>query len=213
MAKSKKTKLPVLNMTGEEVGTVELNNDVFGVEPNSQVMFDAVQVYRSNCRQATAKTKVRSEVSGGGKKPWKQKGTGRARSGSSRSPIWVGGGTVFGPDGRQNYRISMNKTAHRLALCSALTLKAKENNIIVLENLELTEPKTSAMVKILNSIGADKKILLVLGECNENVILAARNLPNVLIVPTTGVSVYDLLDSDKVVLTKDAIKMVEEALL
>ena len=129
---AKRISVSVLNLNGEETEKkVNLNGDVFGVEPNTQVMFDAVQVYQANMRQATAKTKTRAEVRGGGKKPWRQKGTGRARAGSSRSPIWVGGGTVFGPIGNQNYKLSMNKKAHTLALKSALSVKASEKNIIV----------------------------------------------------------------------------------
>lgn len=210
--KVKSVKLPVISMTGEEVGTVTVKGEVFGIEPNKSVMFDAVQVYQANKRQATAKTKVRSEVSGGGKKPWKQKGTGRARSGSNRSPIWVGGGTVFGPDGRQNYSLSMNKAAHNLALRSALSLKVAEKAIVVFDKLELAEAKTKAMVEALKAAKAGKKVLIVLEDANENVIKAARNIAGTMIVPTTNVCVYDLLNVDTVVTTKAAIKLVEEAL-
>ena len=210
--KVKNVKLPVISMTGEEVGTVTVKGEVFGIEPNKSVMFDAVQVYQANKRQATAKTKVRSEVSGGGKKPWKQKGTGRARSGSNRSPIWVGGGTVFGPDGRQNYSLSMNKAAHNLALRSALSLKVADKAIVVFDKLELAEAKTKAMVEALKAAKAGKKVLIVLEDANENVIKAARNIAGTMIVPTTNVCVYDLLNVDTVVTTKAAIKLVEEAL-
>lgn len=210
--KMKNVKLPVISLAGEEVGSVTVKGEVFGIEPNKAVMFEAVQVYQANKRQATAKTKVRSEVSGGGKKPWKQKGTGRARSGSNRSPIWVGGGTVFGPDGRQNYSLSMNKAAHNLALRSALSLKVSEKAIIVFDKLELAEAKTKAMVEALNAAKAGKKVLIVLEDANENVIKAARNIAGTMIVPTTNVCVYDLLNVDTVVTTKAAIKLVEEAL-
>ncbi|MCH5180827.1 MAG: 50S ribosomal protein L4 [Erysipelotrichales bacterium] len=210
--KVKSVKLPVISMAGEEVGTVTVKGEVFGIEPNKSVMFDAVQVYQANKRQATAKTKVRSEVSGGGKKPWKQKGTGRARSGSNRSPIWVGGGTVFGPDGRQNYSLSMNKAAHNLALRSALSLKVAEKAIVVFDKLELAEAKTKAMVEALKAAKAGKKVLIVLEDANENVIKAARNIAGTMIVPTTNVCVYDLLNVDTVVTTKAAIMLVEEAL-
>lgn len=210
--KVKSVKLPVISMAGEEVGTVTVKGEVFGIEPNKSVMFDAVQVYQANKRQATAKTKVRSEVSGGGKKPWKQKGTGRARSGSNRSPIWVGGGTVFGPDGRQNYSLSMNKAAHNLALRSALSLKVADKAIVVFDKLELAEAKTKAMVEALKAAKAGKKVLIVLEDANENVIKAARNIAGTMIVPTTNVCVYDLLNVDTVVTTKAAIKLVEEAL-
>ena len=197
--KVKNVKVPVVSMTGENVSNMLLKGEVFNIEPNKSVMFDAVQVYQANKRQATAKTKVRSEVSGGGKKPWKQKGTGRARAGSSRSPIWVGGGTVFGPDGRQNYSLSMNKAAHNLALRSALSLKVKEKAVVVFDKLDLAD-------------NAGKKVLIVLDEENENVIKAARNIPGTMIVPTDNVCVYDLLNVDTVVATKAAIKAVEEAL-
>lgn len=210
--KVKNVKLPVISMTGEEVGTVTVKGEVFNIEPNKSVMFEAVQVYQANKRQATAKTKVRSEVSGGGKKPWKQKGTGRARSGSNRSPIWVGGGTVFGPDGRQNYSLSMNKAAHNLALRSALSVKVADKAIVVFDKLELAEAKTKAMVEALKAAKAGKKVLIVLEDANENVIKAARNIEGTMIVPTTNVCVYDLLNVDTVVTTKAAIKLVEEAL-
>ncbi len=210
--KVKNIKLPVVTMTGEEAGSITVNGNVFNIEPNKEVMFEAVQVYQANKRQATAKTKVRSEVSGGGKKPWKQKGTGRARSGSNRSPIWVGGGTVFGPDGRQNYSLSMNKAAHNLAMRSALSLKAKDKAIVVVDNLELAEPKTKTMVAVLKALKVGKKVLIVLEDTNENVIMAARNVEGTMIVPTTNVCVYDLLNVDTVVTTKAAIKLVEEAL-
>lgn len=210
--KVKNVKVPVLSMAGEKVGDVTLKGDIFNVEPNKYVMFDAVQVYQANKRQSTAKTKVRSEVSGGGKKPWKQKGTGRARAGSSRSPIWVGGGTVFGPDGRQNYSLSMNKAAHNLALRSALSLKVKEKSVVVFDELNLADAKTKSMVAVLKAVNAGKKVLVVLEDENENVIKAARNIVGTMIVPTDNVCVYDLLNVDTVVTTKVAVKKLEEVL-
>ena len=168
--KVKNVKVPVVSVTGENVSNMLLKGEVFNIEPNKSVMFDAVQVYQANKRQATAKTKVRSEVSGGGKKPWKHKGTGRARAGSSRSTIWVGGGTVFGPDGRQNYSLSMNKAAHNLALRSALSLKVKEKAVVVFDKLDLADAKTKNMVSVLKAVNAGKKVLIVLDEENENVI-------------------------------------------
>ncbi len=210
--KVKNIKLPVVSMTGENVSTMTANGEIFNIEPNKAVMFEAVQVYQANKRQATAKTKVRSEVSGGGKKPWKQKGTGRARAGSSRSPIWVGGGTVFGPDGRQNYSLSMNSKAHNLAVRSALSLKAKEKAIVVIDKFELAEAKTKSMVEVLKAVKAGKKVLIVLDEENENIINAAKNIAGTMIVPTDNVCVYDLLNVDTVVTTKAAIKKIEEAL-
>lgn len=210
--KVKNIKLPVVSMTGENVSTMTANGEIFNIEPNKAVMFEAVQVYQANKRQATAKTKVRSEVSGGGKKPWKQKGTGRARAGSSRSPIWVGGGTVFGPDGRQNYSLSMNSKAHNLAVRSALSLKAKEKAIVVIDKFELAEAKTKSMVEVLKAVKAGKKVLIVLDEENENIINATKNIAGTMIVPTDNVCVYDLLNVDTVVTTKAAIKKIEEAL-
>ena len=210
--KVKNIKLPVVSMTGENVSTMTANGEIFNIEPNKAVMFEAVQVYQANKRQATAKTKVRSEVSGGGKKPWKQKGTGRARAGSSRSPIWVGGGTVFGPDGRQNYSLSMNSKAHNLAVRSALSLKAKEKAIVVIDKFELAEAKTKSMVEVLKAVKAGKKVLIVLDEESENIINAAKNIAGTMIVPTDNVCVYDLLNVDTVVTTKAAIKKIEEAL-
>ncbi len=210
--KVKNIKLPVVSMTGENVSTMTAKGEIFNIEPNKAVMFEAIQVYQANKRQATAKTKVRSEVSGGGKKPWKQKGTGRARAGSSRSPIWVGGGTVFGPDGRQNYSLSMNSKAHNLAVRSALSLKAKEKAIIVIDKFELAEAKTKSMVEVLKAVKAGKKVLIVLDEENENIINAAKNIAGTMIVPTDNVCVYDLLNVDTVVTTKAAIKKIEEAL-
>ena len=171
---AKRISVPVLNLNGEETEKkVNLNGDVFGVEPNTQVMFDAVQVYQANMRQATAKTKTRAEVRGGGKKPWRQKGTGRARAGSSRSPIWVGGGTVFGPIGNQNYKLSMNKKAHALALKSALSVKASEKNIIVVNELNTT--KTKDFAKALEMLKVEGKALVVLKEENNVTVKVAPN--------------------------------------
>ena len=210
--KAKSTFIPVLNQAGEKISKVSVSNVVFGIEPNKQVMFDAVQVYQSNMRQATAQTLRRDEVSGGGKKPWRQKGTGRARAGSSRSPIWRGGGNVFGPTGTQSYKLSMNKEAYRLALRSALSLKKKEDAIIVVDAFNVEAPKTKTMMDILDKIGTTGKVLLVLDEANENLFKSVRNIPFVLVVGTANVCVYDLLNADKVVFTKSALKAVEEGL-
>ena len=211
MAERKTVSVKVFNQAGEEVGKVSLSAQVFGIEPNTQVMFDAVQVYQSNLRQGTAKTKTRHEVSGGGKKPWRQKGTGRARAGSSRSPVWVGGGTVFGPTGNQNWKLSQNKAEHNLALRSALSLKTK-NGLVVVDTLELKEAKTKAFLSVLNALKVDDKVLVVASELNDNLLLSARNLDWVKVVPTTNVSVYDLMNVDYVVASKDAVKKLEEAL-
>ncbi len=208
---AKRISVPVLNLNGEETEKkVNLNGDVFGVEPNTQVMFDAVQVYQANMRQATAKTKTRAEVRGGGKKPWRQKGTGRARAGSSRSPIWVGGGTVFGPIGNQNYKLSMNKKAHTLALKSALSVKASEKNIIVVNELNTT--KTKDFAKALEMLKVEGKALVVLKEENAEFEKSARNVPGVKVVLTNNVCVYDLLNSNKVLFTTESVKALEGGL-
>lgn len=208
---AKRISMVVLNQNGEELEKkVNLNGDVFGIEPNTQVMFDAVQVYQANKRQATAKTKTRAEVRGGGKKPWRQKGTGRARAGSSRSPIWVGGGTVFGPIGNQNFKLKMNKKSHALALKSALSIKASEKNIVLVDNL--TSTKTKDVVKTLEALKVDSKALVVLAEENEEFTRAARNVSFVKVVLANNVSVYDLMNSTKLVMTVDAAKTVEGGL-
>ena len=200
--------LKVLSQTGKEVSTITLDKEVFGVEVNEQVMFDAVMTYLANRRQATAKTKKRHEVSGGGKKPFRQKGTGRARAGSSRSPIWVGGGTVFGPDGNQNFKIKQNKKEHKLALKSALTKQV--NNLVVLDNLTV-EGKTKEVVSVLKALNiANNKVLLVSED--EKVLQGSRNLNNVLIVSKNNISVYDLLNSETLVMVEADVKELEEGL-
>lgn len=201
--------LSVIDLTGKEVEKVELSNEVFAIEPNTQVMFDAVQVYQANLRQATAKTKKRAEVSGGGKKPWRQKGTGRARAGSTRSPIWVGGGVALGPDGNQSYKLSQNKKAHKLALKSALTLKVKEKELKVFHGFEFVG-KTKEAVKFLSAIKAEKKVLLVTAD--DLLIQAANNLSNVILRTANNISVYDLLNANHLVISEEDIKAVEEAL-
>lgn len=202
---------PVVNQAGEKVTTVKLSGHVFNIEPHKDAMFNAVQVYLSNRRQATAKTKDRSEVSGGGKKPWRQKGTGRARAGSSRSPIWVGGGVVFGPTGEQNYKLSMNKKEHNLALRSALSVRVADKSLIVVENpLELAA-KTKEAVNALKAINAVGKIMIVAEE-NESLILATRNLPNVLLVTPNNVAVYDLLNVNAVVIDKELVKALDKGI-
>ena len=200
--------LKVLSQTGKEVSTITLDKEVFGVEVNEQVMFDAVMTYLANRRQATAKTKKRHEVSGGGKKPFRQKGTGRARAGSSRSPIWVGGGTVFGPDGNQNFKIKQNKKEHKLALKSALTKQV--NNLVVLDNLTV-EGKTKEVVDVLKALNiANNKVLLVSED--EKVLQGSRNLNNVLVVSKNNISVYDLLNSETLIMVEADVKELAEGL-
>ena len=212
MAEKKTVSVKVLNKAGEEVSKMSLKAEIFGIEPNNQVMFDAVQVEQANARQATAKTKVRHEVSGGGKKPFRQKGTGRARAGTTRSPIWVGGGTVFGPDGNQNYKISQNKKAHNLALRSALTLKVKDGLVIV-DDLKLESKKTKDFLKVMDALKVGGKALVVLDEFDENVVYGASNLNWVKLVTTDNVSVYDLLNVDNVVFTKASVEKLQKEVL
>ncbi len=207
----KKINVKVLNMKGEEVSKVGLSASVFGIEPHNQAMFDAVQVEQSNSRQATAKTKVRHEVSGGGKKPFRQKGTGRARAGTTRSPVWVGGGTVFGPVGNQNYKISQNKKEHALAVKSALSLKVKEG-LIVVDEIKFTEKKAKNFVAMLDALQANKKTLVVVNELDENLVGSCRNVAYARVVTKDNLSVLDLLNADALVISLEAIKAVEEAL-
>ena len=168
-------------------------------------------VEQANSRQATAKTKVRHEVSGGGKKPWRQKGTGRARAGSSRSPIWVGGGTVFGPVGNQNFTISQNKKEHQLAVKSALSLKTPKD-LVVIDEIKFADKKTKEFVKMLKAIKCEVKTLVVVNEIDENLFASVRNVAYAKVVTTDNVSVYDLLNADKLVMSEAAVKEVEEAL-
>jgi len=205
----KKITLKVLSQAGEEVSTVSVSSYVFGQKEATQAVHDAVVVYQANMRQDTAKTKKRDEVSGGGKKPWRQKGTGRARAGSTRSPIWVGGGTVFGPTGVQNHTLKQNRKEHNLALRSAWSSKVKD--LIVVDSIKV-EPKTKAAVKMLKDLKAEGKVLIVLSEENENLLRAAGNIANAVCTAVSNVSVYDLLYFDKVVLDKATLKVVEELL-
>ena len=211
MAEKKSVSVKVLDMAGNEVSKMSLDASVFGIEAHIQAMFDAVQVEQSNARQATAKTKVRHEVSGGGKKPWRQKGTGRARAGTTRSPIWVGGGTVFGPVGNQNYKISQNKKEHQLALKSALSLKAKEG-LVVVDEIKFADKKTKEFVKMLDALKVGNKVLVVVNEIDENTFAASRNVGYAKVVTSDNVSVLDLLNVDTLVMSKASVKEVEEAL-
>ena len=211
MAEKKTVTVKVLNMAGEKVSDLKLKASVFNVEPHKQSMFDAVQVEQSNSRQATAKTKKRFEVSGGGKKPWRQKGTGRARAGSTRSPIWVGGGTVFGPTGVQNFKISQNKKEHQLALKSALSLKVKEG-LVVVDNIAVDAIKTKTFVNFLDAVKVEGKTIVAVKEIDENLFASARNVGWVKLVTWDNLSVLDLLNADHLVISQEAIKTVEEAL-
>ena len=200
----------VVNKQGEVVKQVELNEAIFNVEYNEQCVFDAIMVARSNSRQATAKTKKRNEVSGGGKKPFRQKGTGRARQGSSREPQMVGGGVVFGPTGIQNFKIKQNKKAARLALKSVLTEKVNEENLVVVDEFNFETPKTQEFVKILDAVKAGGKVLFVATEEDDATILSARNLQFVKVVYPQGINVYDIVNVDTLLVSEAALKTIEE---
>jgi large subunit ribosomal protein L4 len=205
-------KVALYNMSGEQVGEIELSDAVFGIEPNPYVVHDAVVMQRASLRQGTHKVKDRSEVRGGGIKPWRQKGTGRARHGSIRSPIWVGGGVVFGPKPRK-YGYKLPKKVRRLAIRSVLSAKVKDNELIVLDELALDKPKTKEMVKVLDNLKVDRKALIVSSESLDgNVALSARNIPGVKYVPAEGINVLDVIGHDKLIITKDAVQKVEEVL-
>jgi len=201
-------KVAVYNVTGAQVGEIELSDAIFGITPNAHVLHEAVVMQQASLRRGTHDVKNRSEVRGGGRKPWKQKGTGRARQGSIRSPQWVGGGTVFGPTPR-SYAYKLPKKVRRLALKSALSTKVNANEIIVLDALTIDAPKTKDMVKILGNLKVGKA-LVVSAEADANLALSARNIPGVKVVDATGINVLDLLHHDAIVITKDAVAKVEE---
>ncbi|MEH7413892.1 50S ribosomal protein L4 [Neobacillus drentensis] len=204
-------KVALLNQSGSQVGDIELNDSVFGIEPNQHVLFEAIVMQRASLRQGTHKTKVRSEVAGGGRKPWRQKGTGRARQGSIRSPQWRGGGTVFGPTPR-SYSYKLPKKVRRLAIKSALSTKVLEENILVLESLAFEAPKTKEFKSVLGGLSVEKKALIVTADLDENVALSARNIPGVTVVTADGINVLDVVGHDKLIMTKAAVEKVEEVL-
>lgn len=196
---------------GTKNGDVELNADIFGIEPNNDVVFEAVVMQRASMRQGTHAVKNRSAVRGGGRKPWRQKGTGRARQGSIRSPQWRGGGIVFGPTPR-SYAYSIPKKMRRLALKSVLSQKVLDESLVVVDEFKFETPKTKDFAQSLGKLNVEKKALIVLEEDNESAVLAARNLSNVKIVEPTGINVLDIMNSDKLVITQKALSQVEEAL-
>ena len=202
-------KVDLYNMDGKVIGDIELSENVFGAEVNTDVMYLAVESYLANQRQGTQSTKTRSEVSGGGIKPWKQKGTGRARQGSIRAPQWIKGGIALGPKPR-TYTIKLTKKVKRLALKSALSSKVVENNIMVLDEINLSEIKTKNMVNMLNNLKLDTNALIVLGEKNENVVRSAKNIPNVKTAYVNTINVYDILKYNKFIMTKEAAAKIEE---
>ena len=198
----------VYNMEGNEVGTIELSDAVFGVDVNEHLVHMAVVAQLANKRQGTQKAKTRSEVSGGGRKPWRQKGTGHARQGSTRAPQWTGGGVVFAPTPR-DYTIRLNKKEKRLALKSVLTSKVQENKLIVVDELKFDEIKTKNFVNVMNNLKAEKA-LVVLNENDANVVMSARNIPTVKTALTNTINVYDILKYNTLILTKDAVATIEE---
>jgi len=203
--------LSVLNIKGEKVSTIKLNENIWGIEPNDAVLYDAIRLALNSLRQGTADTKTRSEVSGGGRKPYRQKGTGRARQGSIRAPHYPGGGVVFGPHPR-SYTTKMNKKERRLALKSALSYKVIESELVVLDKFEAETNKTKDMVSILNNLKLTKKTLIVVDELEENLILATRNLKNIVLLAFNEINVLDVVGSDNMVITTAAVKKLEEVL-
>ena len=199
----------VYDMTGKKTSTKKLSDDIFGIEPNVAVMHSAVVNYLANQRQGTQSTKTRSEVSGGGRKPWRQKGTGHARRGSTRSPQWTHGGIALGPKPR-SYRFALPKKVRRLAMKSAFSTKVAAGEMMILKELKLDEIKTKTMVNLFGALKADKKVLLVLPENDQKVILSARNIPGVKTALVNTLNVYDILNCDKFIVVKDAVAQLEE---
>jgi large subunit ribosomal protein L4 len=204
-------KVDLYNQSGSKVSEIELNDSIFGIEPNQPVLFEAIVMQRASLRQGTHKTKVRSEVRGGGRKPWRQKGTGRARQGSTRSPQWRGGGTVFGPVPR-SYSYKLPKKVRRLAIKSALSSKVQDQNILVLENLAFEAPKTKEFKGVLAALSVNSKALIVTANLDENVALSARNIPGVTVLTAEGLNVLDVMNHEKLIMTKAAVEKVEEVL-
>ena len=201
--------IKVVDMTGKEVGEMTLSDVIFGAEVNKAVLHAAVRTYLMNQRQGTQSTLTRTEVSGGGKKPWRQKGTGRARQGSTRAPQWTHGGIALGPKPR-DYRVAMNKKTKRVALYSALSAKVAEGNLIVVDDIKCAEYKTKTMVAMLNAVGADKKALVVLPEIDACVIKSCANIPGVVTSLYNTINVYDILNADKFIVSKAAVEKLEE---
>ena len=203
-------KVALYNTAGEQQGEIELSDAIFAANVSEAAMHQAVLAYLANQRLGTAKTKDRTEVRGGGRKPWRQKGTGRARHGSIRSPIWRGGGITFGPDGRRNYKQALPKKIRRLALKSALTSKVNTGSLIVLDQFAMDAPKTKEMVQVLSNLKTGRKVLIITDTPQENVIKSARNIPGVKTTSSNQLNVYDILNTDNLVITRDAVVQVEE---
>ena len=202
-------KVDLYNMDGKVIGDIELSENIFGTEVNEDVLYLAVESYLANQRQGTQSTKTRTEVSGGGVKPWKQKGTGRARQGSIRAPQWIKGGIALGPKPR-TYTIKLTKKVKRLALKSALSSKVNDNNIVVVDEINFSEIKTKNMVNVLNNLKLETNALIVLGDKNENVVRSAKNIPNVKTAYVNTINVYDILKYNKFIVTKEAAAKIEE---
>ncbi|MBO5837828.1 MAG: 50S ribosomal protein L4 [Oscillospiraceae bacterium] len=199
----------VYDMSGKQVGQIELSDAVFGIEPNAAVVHDVVKNHLANCRQGTQSALTRAEVSGGGRKPWRQKGTGRARQGSTRAPQWTHGGIVFAPKPR-DYGYTLNKKTRRLALKSALSAKAAEANIVVIDAIKMEAPKTAEFAKFLNAVGVEGKALVVTAAADENVVKSGRNIPGCEITFANLINVYDVVNAKKLVVDQAALAKIEE---
>ena len=202
-------KANVYNMAGQQVGEIELSEAVFGIEPNQAVVHEVVKNHLANCRQGTQSALTRAEVSGGGRKPWRQKGTGRARQGSTRAPQWTHGGIVFAPKPRE-YRYALNKKVRRLAMKSALSSKVRDNEMVVIDQITADSYKTKTIADMLKAVGSEKKALIVLSTMDEKVIASARNIPGVITTPATLLSVYDIINAKALVIDKAALATIEE---
>lgn len=205
-------KTALLNLKGEKLKDIKLEDNIWKITPNDQVIYESINLYMANKRQGSHHTKTRSDVAGGGRKPWRQKGTGNARQGSIRAPHFTGGGIVFGPTKERNYTKKMNKKVRRLALKSALTYMANDKAIMVLDKFDAKTNKTKDMLKILETLKVDGKVLIVVTELTENLILSTRNISNVNLVLANELNTYDILYADKMIITEDAVKYVEEVL-
>ena len=207
------SKLDMLNLNGEKVKEINLKDNIWNIEPNNNVLHDAIVLTLASRRQGTHKVKTRSEVSGGGRKPWRHKGTGNARQGSIRAPQWRGGGIVFGPTPDRNYTKKMNRKERRLALKSALTYKAREKELILVDNIKFETNKTKEMMLLLNKLDlVNEKILLVINELDENICLASRNIGNIKVVLPEEVNTYDVVNADKMLLTESSLQKLEEVI-
>ena len=203
----------MLNLNGVKVKEINLKDNIWNIEPNNNVLHDAIVLTLASRRQGTHKVKTRSEVSGGGRKPWRQKGTGNARQGSIRAPQWRGGGIVFGPTPDRNYTKKMNRKERRLALKSALTYKAREKELILVDNIKFETNKTKEMMLLLNKLDlVNEKILLVINELDENICLASRNIGNIKVVLPEEVNTYDVVNADKMLLTESSLQKLEEVI-